>query len=202
MILNTWGKHHPKQNKRIKINPDIIKMNTPFDLEIDIPAYFWTKIIVTGILLILIPSIKYLTKRFVVKTGLLNSKSELRIAQTSKLISMIINLFTIVTIAIIWGVDPGKVFVVFSSVFAIIGVALFAQWSVLSNITAGIIIFFSMPFRIGDKIEIIDKDHPIVATVENVLTFTIHLRTDEGDLVVMSNTQFLQKVFSIKGPKS
>lgn len=177
-------------------------MNTPFDLEIDIPAYFWTKIIVTGILLILIPSIKYLTKRFVVKTGLLNSKSELRIAQTSKLISMIINLFAIVTIAIIWGVDPGKVFVVFSSVFAIIGVALFAQWSVLSNITAGIIIFFSMPFRIGDKIEIIDKDHPIVATVENVLTFTIHLRTDEGDLVVMSNTQFLQKVFSIKGPKS
>lgn len=78
---------------------------------------------------------------------------------------------------------------------------MFAQWSILSNITAGIVLFFSMPFRIGDEIEIIDKDHPIKATIENVLTFTIHLRREEGDLVIMSNTQFLQKVISIKDNK-
>lgn len=167
-------------------------------LEIDVPSHFWMRIIITGVLLILNPSSKYLIKRIILHIGILESKSELRINQIIRLINMIINLSFIVTLAIIWGVDPGRMLVVFSSVFAIIGVALFAQWSILSNVTAGIVIFFSMPFRIGDRIEIIDKDHPIVATVENVLTFTIHLRTDEDDLIVMSNTQFLQKVFSIK----
>lgn len=167
-------------------------------LEIDIPSYFWTRIIITGVVLILNPSFKYLFRRFMMHIGILEAKTELRINQITRLINMIINLFVLVTLAIIWGVDPGRVLVVFSSVFAVIGVALFAQWSILSNVTAGIVIFFSMPFRLGDQIELIDKDHPIKATVENVLTFTIHLRTEEGDLVVMSNTQFLQKVFSIK----
>ena len=167
-------------------------------LDIDIPKYFWIRIIVTGIILIMNPSAKYLVKRFMLHIGILEAKSEMRVNQIIRLLNMSINLFLIVSLAILWGVDPGRMLVVFSSVFAIIGVALFAQWSILSNVTAGIVIFFSMPFRIGDQIEIIDKEHPIKATVENVLTFTIHLRTEEGDLVVMSNTQFLQKVFSIK----
>ena len=43
------------------------------------------------------------------------------------------------------------------------GVAMFAQWSILSNITSGIILFFSFPFKIGDLILIHDKDFPIEA---------------------------------------
>jgi len=167
-------------------------------LDIDIPRYFWTRIIITGILLILNPSSKYLINKIILRTGILDSTPETRVNQIIKLLNMSVNLFFIVTLAIIWGVDPGRALVVFSSVFAIIGVALFAQWSILSNITAGIVIFFSMPFRIGDQIEILDKDYPIKATVENVLTFTIHLRTEDGNLVIMSNTQFLQKAFCIK----
>lgn len=156
------------------------------------------RVIATAVLLLLNPSLRYLAKKFTRHIGSLGSKSEMRINRTVSVVAGIINLSCIITLAIIWGVEPKNVLVVFSTLFTIIGVAMFAQWSILSNITAGIVIFFSMPFRIGDEIEIIDKDHPIKATVENVLTFTIHLRREEGDLVIMSNTQFLQKVISIK----
>ena len=156
------------------------------------------RLIVTGILLFLNPSLRYIAKKFVERIGIAGLKTETRISRMIRVVCMIINLSTIITLAIIWGVEVQNIIIVFSSLFTVIGVAMFAQWSILSNITANIVIYFSMPFRIGDEIEIIDKDHPIRATVENVLTFTIHLRREEGDLVIMSNTQFLQKVISIK----
>lgn len=160
--------------------------------------HIFVRLIITGILLLLNPSLRYLGKRFVVHIGQMGSKSEMRISRMTRVVSVIINLTTIIILSIVWGVKPENVIIVFSSLFTIIGVAIFAQWSILSNITASMVIYFSMPFRIGDEIEIIDKEHPIKATVENVLTFTIHLRKDDGNLVVMSNTQFLQKVISIK----
>jgi small-conductance mechanosensitive channel len=80
---------------------------------------------------------------------------------------------------------------------AVIGVALFAQWSMLSNITAGVIIFFSAPYKIGDYISIIDKDMPIEAMVEGVYTFYTHLRTKDGIKHVFPNSLLLQKAVTI-----
>lgn len=167
-----------------------------------LPENIGVRIVATILLLLLNPSARFMAKRFIAHTGFLTSKSELRIGQITKIVCIFINLMCILALAIIWGVEPKNVMIVFSSLFTVIGVALFAQWSILSNITAGIVIFFSMPFRIGDEIEIMDKDHPIKATIENVMTFTIHLRTEEGNLVVMSNTLFFQKVLSIRETKN
>lgn len=170
--------------------------------NIAMPENIIVKIIGTGIILLFNPSSRFMAKRFIAHAGFLTSKSELRIGQITQLVCAFINLCCVIALAVIWGVEPKNVIIVFSSLFTVIGVALFAQWSILSNITAGIVIFFTMPFRIGDEIEILDKDHPIKATVENVMTFTIHLRTEDGDLVVMSNTLFFQKVLSVKETKN
>jgi len=50
-------------------------------------------------------------------------------------------------LTMIWGVDFRNLGVVMSSVFAVIGIALFAQWSILSNVTSGIIMFFTFPYK-------------------------------------------------------
>lgn len=92
-----------------------------------------------------------------------------------------------------WGVNPKDVAWLFSSTFAVIGVALFAIWSVLSNVTSGVIMFFSFPFKIGDKIEIHDKDFPIVAIIEDIRAFQIHLRNDKNELITYPNNLILQK---------
>jgi small-conductance mechanosensitive channel len=58
--------------------------------------------------------------------------------------------------------------------------------------------FFNAPFRIGDRIRIIDKDIPILATIESIQTFYTHIRTGDDELIVIPNNLFLQKIVSIK----
>ena len=80
-----------------------------------------------------------------------------------------------------------------TSILTVIGVAFFAQWSILSNITAGIIVFFSSPFRIGDTIKILDKDYPIEAKIIDIKSFYTLLKTEEGEQISLPNNLLLQK---------
>ena len=107
------------------------------------------------------------------------------------------NIGAAIMLIAIWGVDTANLFVTLSSLFAVIGVALFAQWSIISNVTAGLIIFFSSPFKIGDSIRILDKDYPLDAQIEDIQTFYTRLRTAEGELYLMPNNLFLQKTITI-----
>ncbi|MBC8524735.1 MAG: hypothetical protein ISR54_05015 [Chlorobium phaeobacteroides] len=60
------------------------------------------------------------------------------------------------SLVLIWGIDLQAALVILSSMFAVVGVGLFAGWSILSNITASFVIFFSAPCKIGDTIRIVD----------------------------------------------
>lgn len=167
-------------------------------IDLEIFREYLPQIIASVALLLLTYLSKYLYRKLVRKYGSKKFRSEVRISQITRLIGICVNLTCAIILMIIWGVQPQNILVALSSIFAVIGVALFAQWSILSNITAGIIMFFSTPFRIGDEIEIMDKDFPINAVIENALTFVIHLRTDQGQLVILSNSQFLQKTVVLK----
>lgn len=124
-------------------------------------------------------------------------QTEVKVSQTFKIINFFINTLAVIALLILWGVNTENLFVALGSVFAVIGVALFAQWSILSNITSGVILFFSAPFHVGDTIRILDKDMPIEATVEDIFTFYTHLRTKEGGLHIFPNSLLLQKAVSV-----
>ncbi len=168
---------------------------------IEIVKEYLPQIIASVFIILLTPLSKYISRKIITKYGQLTLKAEARIFQIIQVINILINFVCVVALAIIWGVQPQNMLVAVSSIFAVIGVALFAQWSILSNITAGIIIFFSMPFRIGDKIHILDKDTPIEAIIENVLTFHTYLRTMDGEQIIIPNSLFLQKIVSVGKPK-
>jgi len=155
------------------------------------------QIIATGVLILSLPFIKYITRKLVHKYALLNRKLETRTSQVIRVFSISINLLFVITVIIIWGVDPHNLLVALSSIFAVIGVALFAQWSILSNITAGILIFFTSPFRIGDYIRLLDKDLPFDAHVEDIKSFHTLLRTKEGEVISYPNSLFFQKGVSV-----
>ena len=156
------------------------------------------QIIASAVTTILFPLSRFLAKKIVSKYGQLLQIAEVRIEEVRRVILILLNITFIFIIALIWGVNPNNLFLSLSSIFAIIGVAMFAQWSMLSNMTAGLIMFFTAPFRIGDRIHIMDKDTPIIATIESIQTFYTHIRTDEKELIVIPNNLFLQKIISIK----
>lgn len=148
-------------------------------------------------ILILLSVIQFLLKKAANKVG---KKSEISLTRTRlmfKYINILIILVAAFLLAIAWGVGLTELSLVFSSAFAVIGVALFAIWSILSNITSGIIMFFSFPYKIGDTIKIHDKDIPIEAEIEDIKAFHLHLRTKEGELITYPNNLILQKAVSL-----
>lgn len=155
------------------------------------------RIIGTLTTIVAVISLKIIIKRLMRKYKISNQKTEVRINQVIRIFNIFINLAGIITLIFIWGVDTRNLLLALSSVLAVIGVALFAQWSMLSNITAGVIIFFSAPFKIGDNIAILDKDLPIEAMVEGIYTFYTHLRTEDGEVHVFPNSLLLQKAVRI-----
>ncbi|SDG54032.1 mechanosensitive ion channel domain-containing protein [Psychroflexus sediminis] len=152
----------------------------------------WTGIVVLGLLFLRL-GLKQSAKRTA-------KRDELNFARTRliyKYINVLVSFIAIFSLLLIWGVEVRELTVIFSSIFAVIGIGLFAIWSILSNITSGIIMFFYFPYKIGDKIQIHDKDFPLAAIIEDIKAFQLHLRTDEGELVTYPNNLFLQKSVSL-----
>ncbi|MDX1463436.1 MAG: mechanosensitive ion channel [Marinirhabdus sp.] len=106
----------------------------------------------------------------------------------------------VVTLIIIWGVDFQNFGSVILSVFAVIGVGFFAQWSILSNITSGIIMFFIFPYKIGDYVKVHDKDHNYEGIIEDIKTFHIIIKTVKGETITYPNSLILQKGVSVLKP--
>jgi len=126
----------------------------------------YPQIIATVVTLILFFILKRFADSLVNRFGQRAHFPKARVQLVKKYIDFLLATLVSVVIVSIWGVKPDQIFLFISSILTVIGVAFFAQWSILSNVTAGIIIFFSFPFKIGDKIRILDKECPIEAEIK------------------------------------
>ncbi|PIB27917.1 mechanosensitive ion channel domain-containing protein [Maribacter sp. 4G9] len=163
-------------------------------------AYNKNSLFFSVILFVLIIILKIVFTSIVKKVGKLSDFNPVRINLIIKYINIVLIMMAIISFTFIWGVNYRDLGVLLSSVFAVIGVALFAQWSILSNITAGVIIFFSFPFKIGNTIRILDKeildsDNPEreVFVIEDIKPFHLHLRRANGEIITYPNNLILQK---------
>ncbi len=156
-----------------------------------------SELIYTAILIIILLIFRFVLQIIIKKIG---RKSGINEARTNLIIRYAtVTLFLIATLieSFILGAEPKELALVFSSVFAVIGIGLFAIWSILSNITSGVIMFFAFPYKVGDKIQIHDKDFPVIAIIEDITAFQILLRVDNGDLVTYPNNLILQKAVTL-----
>lgn len=153
--------------------------------------------IATGVVLLIYFISRIIMAKIVRRFAKVSQTLEHRSNLIIKYFNILLGSIAIIAIFIIWGVKPQNVILVFSSVFAVIGVAMFAQWSILSNVTSGIILFFSAPFKIGDTIKIHDKDFPIEGEIEDIRGFHTYLKTAEGELITYPNSLLLQKGITV-----
>jgi len=156
-----------------------------------------TELIVSGFILLFLVLVRFITNTLIKKIGRKSGVNDARIQLICRYVTVTLFLIAILIELFVFGVQTKDLAVIFSSVFAVIGIGLFAIWSILSNITSGIIMFFSFPYKVGDKIEIHDKDFPIQAIIEDIRAFQLHLRLDNGDLVTYPNNLILQKAVTL-----
>ena len=156
-----------------------------------------SELIYTAILLAILFIVRFILKVGIKKIGRKSHINEARIGLINRYVTVTLFLIALLIESFILGAEPKDLALVFSSVFAVIGIALFAIWSILSNITSGVIMFFSFPYKVGDKIQIHDKDFPIEAIIEDITAFQILLRLDDGNLVTYPNNLILQKAVTL-----
>ncbi|NNJ88173.1 MAG: mechanosensitive ion channel [Eudoraea sp.] len=161
----------------------------------------YDEFISSGITLIVLIILKFLTNQTIKKVGTLSDLNIARRRLVSKYFSFGFTALAIIALTFIWGVNIREIGLIMSSVFAVIGVAMFAQWSILSNVTAGIILFFSFPFKVGDRIKIMDKEieDPGTYIIEDIRAYHIHLRRENGELLTYPNNLMLQKAVCVIG---
>lgn len=134
-----------------------------------------------------------LLKRIISKIARKKEVRAERVFYIQKVFEALFTLAGLVAIAFIWSVDFKGFSVFASSLFAIAGVALFAQWSILSNVTASIIIFFTFPARVGDTIRIIDGDNSVEGKIKEISLFQTEINDQDGNLIIYPNNLLLQK---------
>ena len=155
------------------------------------------QLIITLIVIISLLIIRAISNITLAKVARRNGINEARIRLMQRYKTVLLLLIALLIEAWIFGTDLHHLALIFSSVFAVLGVGLFAIWSILSNVTSGVIMFFNFPYKVGDKIEIHDKDFPITAIIEDIRAFQIHLRLENGDLVTYPNNLMLQRAVTL-----
>ncbi|HZW63377.1 MAG TPA: mechanosensitive ion channel domain-containing protein [Flavobacteriaceae bacterium] len=155
------------------------------------------EIINSVILLAILFLIRLIATSIIKKVARKSGINEARIHLINRYLTVTLLFIALLIEAFIFGMKIEDLTLVFSSVFAVLGIALFAIWSILSNVTSGVIMFFSFPYKVGDKIKIHDKDFPIEAIIEDIRAFQLHLRLDDGDLVTYPNNLILQKAVTL-----
>ncbi|WP_136481405.1 mechanosensitive ion channel domain-containing protein [Cognatitamlana onchidii] len=156
-----------------------------------------SELIISAFVIAILFILRLITIIAIRKLGRKSGINQARISLICRYVNGTTILLALIIEAFIFGARFRELAVVFSSVFAILGIALFAVWSILSNVTSGIIMFFNFPYKVGDKINIHDKDFPVEAIIEDIRAFHLYLRLNNGDLITYPNNLMLQKAVSI-----
>lgn len=135
-----------------------------------------------------------ITKRITKKVTLVKSLEPNRKKVVLNLFYFLYYIIFVGVVVVILGIHLEKLTVFFSSILAVLGISFFAQWSLLSNLTASVVLFFYHPLKIGDKILVVDsefKNYP--GTVKNITGFYVLIKTDDEKEITIPNSIILQK---------
>lgn len=165
-------------------------------------GHYKIQLIETAIVILLYLAIKFITQKLIEKAAKKFSYPKPRAKIISKIINVIFFFIFLGIILFIFGVDQSKLLYFISSLLTVIGIAFLAQWSILSNITATIIIFFNHPVKIGDTITVMDKDYDIEGRVSDIGIFFLIIKTKDGEQITIPSNVFTQKMIKKKTNES
>lgn len=168
-------------------------MENQFGIE-GIKNIYVLKIIESIILLLLFLVFKRLFARIIDRFAQKFNYQSTRVKLFKKLVAfMLLSIIAIIMLAI-WGVNQEQLTVFVSSMITVLGIAFFAQWSILSNITSSIIIFFNHPITLGDELTILDKEYDIKGKISDIGIFFITIKTLDNELISIPSSVLMQKM--------
>jgi small-conductance mechanosensitive channel len=154
------------------------------------------QIIETIFSVLILVGIKYLSLHIVRLTIIKSEAKYKEQKEVSRLVNLILVPTFLVVIASIWVLQQNEILLFISSLLTVLGVGFFAEWSILSNVTAYLVLFFSHPIKIGDRIKIQDNNQLIEGTVNDITYFFVFVINNEGQEITIPNAIILKSSFS------
>ena len=156
-----------------------------------------TRYAVPFILSLLVIILYYIIQRKVIpKFEKYVDQGELHNDALKKAVSTFRLLYGVVSFSIIlfiWGFDFQWLLAVSSGLITLTGVALFASWSILSNITAFFILLAHESYKRGNFIRIIEADNYVEGTISEINLFNTRLITENMESIIYPNNLLIAR---------
>ncbi|MFY0700341.1 MAG: mechanosensitive ion channel family protein [Bermanella sp.] len=136
-------------------------------------------------------------ENWIERLGRKRQVSNERIFYIQKIIKLIGFIGLSLAAGLVFGFNYSEFSFIVSSIFAVVGIALFAQWSILSNVTASLIIFFFFPYRVGDHVRINDEKEILEGDIIEITLFHLIIKREDGDILTYPNSLVFQKAIII-----
>lgn len=102
-------------------------------------------------------------------------------------------LVAVLVLGLVWGIEFGRIFVFAGTTLTLLGVALFASWSILSNITSYFVLMMHPSFKRGTFVRVIDADNYAEGYIAQVSLFNTKLITDHREVIVYPNNLLISR---------
>lgn len=152
------------------------------------PNIIWSGLVVLFYLVVsrkLLPKVESNIAKSKLKSG-----SALKGLFAARVIVAIVSLSLLL---LAWGIDFSGLLVLSTSIITVTGVALFASWSLISNITAYFILLTNVAYRRGNFIRILDGDNFIEGYIADLGPFSTRLLTAERETLMYPNNLILTR---------
>lgn len=117
--------------------------------------------------------------------------------EVGRIVNLLLTVVAAVVLTGIWGVKQSELLIFATSVITVLGIGFFAEMSILSNITAFLVLFFQHPVKIGDHIRLRDGEMEVEGELVEISYFFTHIRTPTGTTVTVPNALLLKTPFAI-----
>jgi small-conductance mechanosensitive channel len=150
------------------------------------------KIIITAALLVISFLVNTLLNRLLRRFVKKYSVKRGRKLVIQKIKTAVIFVFAALIIVYIWGLEVENIWIFVTGLLGLVAIGFFAVWSILSNVFAGVVIFFTQPFKIDDRIRVLPDE--ITGTVTDITLFFVKIKTDPGGLVSIPSNLIFQRM--------
>lgn len=144
----------------------------------------------------------YILVYFIVKSVINNALKKTQFERgrrkmTIRAIQLFTTIAAITLLTGVWGFRQNEIAKFATTILTVLGIGFFAQWSLLSNITSSILIFFNHPVKLGDYVKVLHKDYQYEGEVTEMNYFFVHIKTIENEIITIPNSHFFAKSFSV-----
>jgi small-conductance mechanosensitive channel len=134
---------------------------------------------------LVIPRLETLVEKGALKNNVLR--------QAVTLFRLLYGVISFSLLLFIWGFDFKWLLAMSSGIIALTGVALFASWSILSNITAFFILLVHQSYKRGTFIRIIEADNYVEGFISDINIFNTKLISDNREYIIYPNNLLIAR---------